>query len=141
MRTRHASFRSSSSASSRANFRSIELPSSIHSSRSTRPFRPAPPVGQSSRSCRFEKTSGARRAVMNVAARELDFPLNHVAELGDELLGRIDAMRALDPIIWSEQNQVWMVTGHAEVMEGFAGTLPLSNRRLPDTAVALIPPE
>src|SRR5215469_738680 len=77
---------------------------------------------------------------MNVAARELDFPLNRVAELGNELLGRIDALRAADPITWSEQNQVWMVTGHAEVMEGFAGTLPLSNRRLPDTAVALIPP-
>jgi cytochrome P450 len=78
---------------------------------------------------------------MNVAARELDFPLNRVAELGNELLTRIDAMRSIDPIMWSEQNQVWMVTGHAEVMEGFGGTLPLSNRRLPDTAVALIPPE
>jgi pimeloyl-[acyl-carrier protein] synthase len=76
---------------------------------------------------------------MNVAARELDFPLNQVAELGNALLERIDAMRAVDPIMWSEQNQVWMVTGHAEVMEGFGGTLPLSNRRLPDTAVALIP--
>jgi cytochrome P450 len=78
---------------------------------------------------------------MNTAARELDFPLNRVAELGNELLERIDGLRAADPIMWSEQNQVWMVTGHAEVMEGFAGTLPLSNRRLPDTAVALIPPE
>jgi pimeloyl-[acyl-carrier protein] synthase len=78
---------------------------------------------------------------MNVAARELDFPLNQVAELGDALLERIDAMRAVDPIMWSEQNQVWMVTGHAEVMEGFGGTLPLSNRRLPDTAVALVPAE
>lgn len=78
---------------------------------------------------------------MNTVTRELDFPLNRVAELGNELLERIDALRAVDPIVWSEVNQMWMVTGHAEVMEGFGGSLPLSNRRLPDTAVALIPPE
>jgi len=78
---------------------------------------------------------------MNTAVRDLDFPLNRVAELGNELLGRIDALRAADPIMWSETNQMWLVTGHQEVMEGFAMGLPLSNRRLPDTAVAHIPPE
>jgi len=78
-------------------------------------------------------------AAIHPTASALDFPLNRVAELGNELLARLDALRVADPIMWSELNQVWLVTGHAEVMEGFGGTLPLSNHRLPGTAVALIP--
>jgi cytochrome P450 len=78
---------------------------------------------------------------MNAAPRELDFALNRIPELGNELLQRIDALRSVDPILWSETNQVWLVTGHAEVTEGFAGTVPLSAHRLPGAAVAQIPPQ
>jgi cytochrome P450 len=76
---------------------------------------------------------------MNSSRAELDFPLNRVGELGNELLARVDAMRAVDPIMWSETNQLWMVTGHAEVVEGFSGNLPLSANRLPGLAVSHIP--
>ena len=77
---------------------------------------------------------------MNAAIRELDFPLHRVADLGNELLGRLDALRAVDPIAWSETNQVWLVTGHAEVKAGFeATTVPLSAHRLPGAAVAQVP--
>jgi len=78
---------------------------------------------------------------MNAVPRELDFELNRVAELGDELLARIDAMRAIDSILWSEVNQVWVVTGHQEVVEGFNGTLPLSAHRFPELAISRIPVE
>lgn len=78
---------------------------------------------------------------MNAEAKSLDFELSRVAELGDELLQRLDALREARPIAWSELNQIWMVTGHAEVMEGFSGSLPLSARRLPDPAVARVPRE
>jgi pimeloyl-[acyl-carrier protein] synthase len=78
---------------------------------------------------------------VNAAPRELDFPLNRIAELGNELLQRVDALRSVNPILWSESNQVWLVTGHAEVTEGFAGTVPLSAHRLPGAAVAQIPPQ
>ena len=54
---------------------------------------------------------------MNAVPRELDFPLNRIAELGNELLERVDAMRQVDPILWSDINQVWMITGHAEVIQ------------------------
>ena len=73
--------------------------------------------------------------------RELDFPLSRVGELGDELLSRIDALRERDPILWSEANRVWIVTGHSEVVEGFSGTLPLSAERLPGLAVVNVPVE
>jgi pimeloyl-[acyl-carrier protein] synthase len=78
---------------------------------------------------------------MNAVPRELDFPLNQIAQLGNELLGRLDALRAVDPILWSETNQVWLITGHAEVMEAFADAENFSNHRLPGAAVAQVPPE
>jgi cytochrome P450 len=78
---------------------------------------------------------------VNAVPHELDFSLNRVAELGNELLERVDALRSVDPIMWSEANQVWVVTGHAEVMEGFSGSIPLSAHRLPGAAVAQVPRE
>jgi cytochrome P450 len=78
---------------------------------------------------------------MNAAPRELDFALNQIAQLGDELLARLDALRAVDPVMWSETNNVWLVTGHAEVMEAFNDAVRFSNRRLPGAAVAQVPPQ
>jgi pimeloyl-[acyl-carrier protein] synthase len=78
---------------------------------------------------------------MSAVPRELDFPLNDIPKLGNDLLARVDALRSVDPIMWSETNQVWMVTGHTEVMEGFGILVPLSSHRLPGAAVAQIPPQ
>lgn len=77
---------------------------------------------------------------MNAVPRELDFALNRIPELGNELLLKLDALRAVDPILWSETNQVWVITGHAEVMELFADSKRFSNHRLPGAAVAQVPP-
>ncbi len=79
---------------------------------------------------------------MNASIRDLDFPLTSIPALGNELLARLDALREVDPISWSETNQVWLITGHAEVKQGYdAVTVPLSAHRLPGASVALVPPE
>jgi len=70
----------------------------------------------------------------------LDFPLD-AAGLGDQLLVKLDTLRAAAPIYWSEVNKAWIITGHAEVLEGYRGRLPLSSVRLPETAVSHIPLE
>lgn len=77
---------------------------------------------------------------MNTAA-SADFDLSSVAALGNALLGKVEAMREADPIYWSEKNQAWFVTGHAQAMEGLSGALPLSARRLPFFAAALVSEE
>ncbi|MET0988468.1 MAG: cytochrome P450, partial [Steroidobacteraceae bacterium] len=55
--------------------------------------------------------------------------------------GQINAMREISPICWVETEHSWVITGHAEVMEAYSGTLPLSAARykllnfvLPDEA-------
>src|SRR6266853_1139758 len=45
------------------------------------------------------------------------------------------------PISRSEKNQLWMVTGHREVFEGFKGDLPLTNNRWPQMLVGHLTPE
>ncbi len=58
-----------------------------------------------------------------------DVDLRHVRELGNELLKQIDAVRERSPIFWSPSQEAWIVSGHAEVTEGFSGKLPFSNER------------
>jgi pimeloyl-[acyl-carrier protein] synthase len=65
---------------------------------------------------------------MSTALPDVDF--QHVKELGNELLAQIDAVRAQDPIFWSNSQRAWIVSGHAEVAEGFSGKLPFSNERM-----------
>ncbi|WP_322046536.1 cytochrome P450 [Paraburkholderia sp. J67] len=74
-----------------------------------------------------------------IQSEDVDFVLD-VATLRDDLLVKLDRMRSVDPIYWSEKNQVWLVTGHAEVVEGFKGKLPLSSVRL-HIPIAHIPEE
>ncbi|MFO1425366.1 MAG: cytochrome P450, partial [Steroidobacteraceae bacterium] len=40
---------------------------------------------------------------------------------------------------WSEQSRAWIVTGHAEVMEGFSGTLPLLNGKMESLLQRILP--
>lgn len=72
-------------------------------------------------------------------AAAIDFPLD-MKGLGEGLLARLDRMREASPIYWSKANQVWIVTGHKEVLNGFYGRLPLSSVRLPDLAIAHLDP-
>jgi cytochrome P450 len=58
------------------------------------------------------------------SARDIDF--TQVSELGDRLLAQLNALRDADPIFWSEKHESWIVTGHAQVVEGLRGDLPLS---------------
>jgi cytochrome P450 len=73
------------------------------------------------------------------ADQSVDFELSRFAELGNELLQKLDAIREQDPIYWSETNQAWLITGHKEIVESFSGRLPLSNTRIPHSATGLIP--
>ena len=59
---------------------------------------------------------------MNV--QDIDF--TKVPELGNRLLDQLNALRDAAPIYWSERHKSWIVTGHAEVVEGLRGDLPLS---------------
>jgi cytochrome P450 len=61
---------------------------------------------------------------------EVDVNLATAGPLGDGLLGRLTALRQHDPLFWSPQSNCWIVTGHAEVTEGFSGTLPLLNGKM-----------
>ncbi len=77
---------------------------------------------------------------MNTAT-SADFDLSSVSTLGNLLLEKVDAMREVDPIYWSEKNQAWFVTGHAPALDGLSGNLPRSACRLPVFAAALGPEE
>jgi cytochrome P450 len=69
---------------------------------------------------------------------EIDFLID-IPTLGDRILDRLDRMRAVDPIFWSEKNKAWMITGHTEVSQGYQGRFPLSSKRLPQSAIGNIP--
>lgn len=60
---------------------------------------------------------------------------------GDRTLSEINQLRDSDPLYWSELSQCWLVTGHAEVTEGFAGHLPLSNAHIPSSLYRVLPHE
>src|SRR5262245_15525936 len=81
--------------------------------------------------------SGAASAV---GRDDADFVID-MKTVGGSLFDKLDHLRETEPIFWSEKNQAWMVTGHAEVAEGYFGTLPLSSVRLPFLAVAHVPEE
>jgi pimeloyl-[acyl-carrier protein] synthase len=76
---------------------------------------------------------------MNLRHTDADFSLGEGGQMGNALLGKLAAMRAQDPIYWSAANNLWIVTGHKEVVEGFRGNLPLSAVRLPKMIVGAIP--
>lgn len=54
---------------------------------------------------------------------------------GDALLPELNRLREQDPIHWSATSGVWIVTGHAEILDGFACKVPLSNASLPDRLI------
>jgi pimeloyl-[acyl-carrier protein] synthase len=64
------------------------------------------------------------------ASPTVDVELASLAPLGDGMLPKLNALRDQDPLFWSEKSHCWIVTGHAEVIEGFSGTLPLLNGKM-----------
>jgi cytochrome P450 len=69
----------------------------------------------------------------------VDINLAGLAATGDALLPRLSALRTQDPIHWSEQSHCWIVTGHAALMEGFSGTLPLLNGKMESLLARVLP--
>ncbi|MCY4426817.1 MAG: cytochrome P450 [Halieaceae bacterium] len=55
--------------------------------------------------------------------------LSRVEELGDRIIDQISNLREVAPIYWSDDEQAWIITGHAEVAKAFSGELPLSAAR------------
>jgi pimeloyl-[acyl-carrier protein] synthase len=71
----------------------------------------------------------------------LDVDFSKVQSLGNRLLDQLSALRERTPIFWSKQQKAWIVTGHAEVTEGFHGKLPLTANRLPRLLTFMPEPE
>lgn len=64
---------------------------------------------------------------VSVDASAIDF--SKVEQLGNRIIGQINAIREVSPICWVESEKSWVISGHAEVMEAFSGRLPLSAAR------------
>jgi cytochrome P450 len=77
---------------------------------------------------------------MNAAVAP-DIDLARLGPLGDGLLSSLSALRAHDPLFWSEASHCWIVTGHTEVMEGFSGSLPLLNGKMEAVLARVLPSE
>jgi len=75
------------------------------------------------------------------ATTPLDLDLSRLATLGDGMFAGLNALREEDPLFWSELSHCWIVTGHAEVIEGFSGTLPLLNGKMEAVLARVLPPE
>jgi pimeloyl-[acyl-carrier protein] synthase len=56
--------------------------------------------------------------------RALDFTL--AAELGNDLLTQINALREAEPIAWNDSVNGWIVTRYEDVLDGFAERVPVS---------------
>jgi len=61
----------------------------------------------------------------------IDVDFSKSKQLGNRLIEQLDVIRERTPIYWSEKQNAWIVTGHAEVAEAFRAELPLSVNRLP----------
>jgi pimeloyl-[acyl-carrier protein] synthase len=48
-------------------------------------------------------------------------------EKGDGLLSDLDRIRNCEPVFWSEKNQCWFLTTHADVSASFLRKLPVTN--------------
>jgi cytochrome P450 len=78
---------------------------------------------------------------MQMAAETSDINLAALAPTGDALLARLNRLREQDPLYFSQESQCWIVSGHAEVTEGFSGQLPLSSTHLPYSLYRVMSPE
>jgi cytochrome P450 len=77
--------------------------------------------------------------MLDHAGGALDFDFNTLPEIGNGFLDRLSAIREAEPVFWSEHQRGWIVTRHADVLEGFSGRMPLSTARLVETVVQGFP--
>jgi pimeloyl-[acyl-carrier protein] synthase len=77
----------------------------------------------------------------NVSEVAIDVDFSKVQSLGNRLLDQLNELREHSPIFWSKNQKAWIVTGHAEVTEGFHGKLPLTANRLPRLLTFMPEPE
>ena len=68
----------------------------------------------------------------SVPKTDYDIDLAALTLEGDALLPRLNELRERDAIHWSARSGCWIVTGHAQILAAFGGTVPLSNQSLPD---------
>jgi cytochrome P450 len=73
--------------------------------------------------------------------KAFDLDLSRLATLGDGMFAGLNALREQDPLFWSDLSHCWIVTGHAEVTEGFSGTLPLLNGKMDAVLSRVLPLE
>jgi len=66
--------------------------------------------------------------------------VSRVEQIGNRIIGQINALREISPVYWCEQEKSWMITGHDEVLEAYSGALPLSSERLKQLAF-IVPDE
>jgi cytochrome P450 len=76
---------------------------------------------------------------MQLSSTAHDINLAALAPTGDSLLAQINQLREHDPLYWSEASRCWIVSGHAEVFEGFSGQLPLSSTHIPASLYRVMP--
>src|SRR5689334_4519411 len=75
------------------------------------------------------------------AEKPYDIDLAALAGAGDGLLVELNRLRQSAPVHWSERSGCWIITGHAEIIEGLSGRLPLSNHQFPESLYRIMPPE
>jgi pimeloyl-[acyl-carrier protein] synthase len=76
---------------------------------------------------------------MQTVVMDHDIDVAALSAQGDLLFAEVNALRTADPIYRSKKSQCWVVTGHAELAEGFSGSLPLSNHTFPDGLFRVLP--
>ncbi len=76
-----------------------------------------------------------------VADSGFDVDLSRVAELRNGLLRDIGQLRELEAVHWSPASRCWIVTRHADIVDGFSGRLPLSNNKMALSSFGDIPLE
>lgn len=69
----------------------------------------------------------------------MDFPFVAMPEIGNLFLTRLDAIREADPVFWSDHQHGWLITRHADIIDGFMQKYPLSSRRFGTATLAAIP--
>jgi cytochrome P450 len=69
----------------------------------------------------------------------MDFPFDAMPEIGNQFLTRLDTIREADPVFWSEHQHGWLITRHADIIDGFLQKQPLSSRRFGTATLSAIP--
>lgn len=83
----------------------------------------------------------ARSAGQQQVSDALDIDFADMPQAADRWLTGLDRIREAQPVFWSEVQHGWLITRHADVLDGFMGKLPLSSYRLQDFMFGAVPRE